>query len=320
MSARNKQQKAILNDFIQFFNNSVDHGERRPTLKPGDFMAQLRNSEYSPQPRPTSLRIVTAKSLINPTYYPSETRSCLSQSPTKICKKLEDGHSHQFQFRTQILVVGCQRHSEEISKFIDVNSLTFEPLCDLCLVDPEVSLGRMKMERIVDLQERMRHLLMNQIDELKELEVKVDLLTKDINVINAQRNPWLALIDEMERQVNKETEYAFRRLRERFLVLNPLGDIKNSIKKRTDKINNTLHNLDSQGDSGLNTLRDLLKDEFKMKESLNHFKNDIYKRLDDASSFNPGMDKDWKLVQNSYDEFIEILRKLCERLACASIR
>jgi len=59
-----------------------------------------------------------------------------------------------------VIVVNCNKHPGELLKFIDVASSTFGPHCDLCLVDPNNDFRNMKIERVVDLQDKVRGMIM----------------------------------------------------------------------------------------------------------------------------------------------------------------
>jgi len=248
-----------------------------------------------------------SKNIISPAHYTANGIPFVSQNQS--LKKAEN----EAKFRTQIIVVHCQKHSDEMLKFIDMNSNAFGPHCDLCIVDPENHMSKMKLERVVDLQDKMRQFLMSNIEQLKDMEYKIDSLTRDINITNALRNPMMIIIDDMEKQINKEVDYVFKRLREKFTRLNPFGDIKSNIQTQIDVFSSKVHTLDSQGYMALSTLQDVLKQENAMRDEVKGLKAEVDKRLANSKNFEPAKHKEFGAAQNAYDEFADALKKSCDK-------
>lgn len=268
-----------------------------PSFHPSSFHTQLRNSPIK----------TASKHLISPSHYHANAIPFVSQNQS--LKKAEN----ESKFRTQIIVVHCQKHSDELLKFIDTSSNIFGPNCDLCIVDPENNMGKMKLERIVDLQDKMRQFLMSNIEQLKDMEYRVDNLTREIQITNALRNPMMVIIDDMEKQVTKEVEYVFKRLREKFTRINPFGDIKANLKEKIDIFSSKVHNVDSQGYIALSTLQEVLKQENTLREEVKELKTEVDKRLSNSKNFEPAKYKEFGAAQNAFDEYSAALKQSCDK-------
>lgn len=102
-----------------------------------------------------------------------------------------------------------------------------------------------KVERIIDVQERVRTTLVTHIEKLKDLDRKVDEITKGVNVGNALIGPIMTKIADMEKKAYHELEFVFKRLRDKFTTFNPFSDTKFFIRDKLETAISLVHNLDS---------------------------------------------------------------------------
>jgi len=214
--------------------------------------------------------------------------------------------------KTNIIIVQCHQHPAEIVKFIDVSTSVFGPHCEVCIVNAE-GLKQMKLERVGDLQNRLKKILKNQTDQLKTLENKIDSLTKDIKIANAMMTPIISKLDYMEKQAFAQLDGLFKKLRQHFTKFNPFRNTKDEIRNRIEEINNKHQELSYNDEGSLNFLREMLKTEIKMKEDAKNFILHTNTKLDNTKNFDLPTEKEIGLMQNAFDDFIGSLGTACQR-------
>lgn len=231
-------------------------------------------------------------------------------SPIRALKKLE---ANELKPRPQLILVNCNKHPDELLKFIDVSTQIFGTHCDLCLVDSDKYVKQMKLERISDLHDKVRSTLMKHIEKLKEMDKKIDEVVKRISITNATGSVYMTKINDMERQAHKEIDFVFKRLKDRFTKYNPFKDTKYFIRDRLEEAAETVVNLDSQGYLALNTLKNFLKNEHYWKEENKNFFMDLHTRLEMHKNTETVGEKELGLIQNGFEVFIKNIKHDCEK-------
>jgi len=169
------------------------------------------------------------------------------------------------------------------------------------------------VERIVDVQEKVRATLVTHIEKLRELDRKVEDIVKGVNVGNALIAPIMTKIADMEKKAYHEIEFVFKRLRDKFTTYNPFSDTKFFIRDKMDTAVQLVHNLDSQGYLALQALRTFLKTQNHWKEDNKMFFMDLSNRLEIFHSTPHAGDKELNKVLNAFDAFQGEIRKACDK-------
>jgi hypothetical protein len=120
-------------------------------------------------------------------------------------------------------------------KFIDLSTQMYNTHCELCLVDADKYIKQMKLERILDQYDKVRTALVQNLQRLKDVDKKIEDLSKGVNVTNALTSTIMAKIDDMEKQTYREIDFVFKRLRDRFTKFNPFKDSKFFIRDKLEQ-------------------------------------------------------------------------------------
>ena len=215
--------------------------------------------------------------------------------------------------KTNLIIVQCHQHPDEIVKFLDVSTSIFGPHCEVCIVNADSNLRQMKLERVGDLQNRLKKVLKTQQDQLKTLEQKIDSLTKDIKIANAMMTPIISKLDYMEKQAYTQLDSLFKKLRQHFTKFNPFRSTKDEITRRLDDISNKYQELSYNDEGSLTFLRETLKNETKMKEDAKNFILHTNTKLENTKNFDLPTEKEVGLMQNAFDDFISSLGGACQK-------
>lgn len=222
--------------------------------------------------------------------------------------------------KTQVIVVGCKKHPEEMLKFIDVSTHLFGTHCEVCIVSSDNDLRQMKLERISDVYNRVTKLLKNQAEQFKALEHKIDTMSKEIKVTNVMFQPVMAKIDYMEKQSMTQLENLFRKLRTKFTKFNPFKNTKDEIETKLEDVNQKLDDLSYQDAQSLEALRNILKVEPRMKEDMKSFMALLKSKMENSKAVEMPSEREIGVMENAFEEFLEALTRSCEKFAHSAMK
>lgn len=213
------------------------------------------------------------------------------------------------------LFLPCKRHFVECLKFVDVGQNKFEGLCDICMVSPEFVGKSMKLERLVDIYERKRKDLLKTQEDLKDLEVKIAKIHKEIIKANSMTAPIIRELEEMEKRVTKEVEKCFKKLQAKFIKFNPFKDTRELVKIKLAESEGILEKLGEGTQNSFTTLQSLYLNESKILNETRVLINDIESRIQVNTMTDPLHEKDFNLLAYEFERFFEKLEGNCRQFS-----
>ena len=209
----------------------------------------------------------------------------------------------------------CRRHGKEPVKYVDTTPRIFEGLCDICMIRSEFFGKNMKLERLIDLYKVKWEALNKGCEELKDIETKITRMYKEIVKENLKASPILKELDDMERKVAKEVERSFRKIKEKFVKLNPFKETREQVKNYLQEAVSTLHELEEGTTQSFELLRSMYVNENKVMNTIQGVINDLNAQIEMDKSSDPLEDKDFAVLVYEYGKFFDKILKACASFA-----
>lgn len=171
----------------------------------------------------------------------------------------------------------------------------------------------MKLERLNDLYAQKRRELVRAQEELSALEQKIINLYKDIVKTNVMAQPIIKEIEEMEKNVIKEVEKSFRKLKSKFLKYNPFKETRDTLKRKLEEMQETLEELEAGTYDSFEVLKSLREN--KVLPETQNICRDLKARIEMDKLINPLEERDFNVVANGYDRFFEKILDACHQFA-----
>lgn len=206
----------------------------------------------------------------------------------------------------------CKRHNTQAIKFIEISQGKCEGLCDICMVNSEFTGKNMKLERLVDIYEKKRKDLVKSQEELKDLEVKIAKIYKEIVKTNVMVMPLMKEMEEMEKRVAREVERCFKKLKAKFLKFNPFKDTREIVMAKLEESQQTLEKLD---EGNFVTIQALTLNENKIINDNKNLIKDIESRIQMNTMTDPLKEKDFNLLVYEFERFFEKIETACRQFA-----